>query len=400
MIDPKDVTGSSFTPIVADWQTMRLDAEVFPPPLSTFHGWVKQLRPDMLEERTKAFLNLVFPGFLQSLGEANPLILTPLQDFSEGRFRRYSGDVEFSRSRYYTICRNSNGDDGGTLAAELLAYSARKQMIVWITDPSVPGHGDQAMQSQIRAQYGDQPCLYISVVELSSIENRIANLGPTVNVILPLFLSPISATQVVDLRLPETQDWFCRTFGELECNFHYLGWSKLKPKSFREMIPTLIHPARGGLVFHQAVGGWLRAQGISALIYPSARCNVYVSFENQNVASFGGWNLVACGSEDRDLPLPPTGLAHFGFLGKWLSGDEISINVEWHQSENARRWAVSGVTGRESARRENEILESLRSSKDREALQSSLEKLGFDFASASHVRPHFISRTAIFGNEE
>ena len=152
---------------------------------------LKQLRLDMLEERTKTFLNLVFPGFLQLLGVANPIILTPLQDFSEGRFRRYSGDVEFSRGRYYTVCRNSNGDDGGTLAAELMAYSARKQMIVWITDPSVPGHGEQAIQSQIRAHYGDQPCLCISVAELSSIENRIANVGQAVYVILPLFLSPI-----------------------------------------------------------------------------------------------------------------------------------------------------------------------------------------------------------------
>jgi hypothetical protein len=379
---------------------MRIDAEVFPPPLSTFHGWVKQLRFDMLEERTKAFLNLVFPGFLQPLGVANPKVLTPLQDFSEGRFRRYSGDVEFSRGRYYTVCRNSNGDDRGTLAAELMAYSAHKQMIIWITDPSVPGHGEQEIRSRIRAQYGDQPCLCISAAELSSIENQIANLGPTVYVILPLFLSPISATEVVDLRLPETQDWFCRTFGQLECNFRYVGWSKLKPKSFREMIPTLIHPARGGLAFHQAVGGWLRAQGISALVYPSARRNVHVSFENQNVASFDGWNLVAYGSEDGGPPLPPTDFAHFGFLGKWLSDDEISINVEWHQSENARRWAVSGVTHRESARREHEVLETLRSSKDQEPLRSSLEKLGFDFAGASHARSQFMSRTAVFGNEE
>lgn len=358
---------------------MNVDSEVPSPPLSTFNGWVKQICPDMLEKRTQAFLNLVFPGFLKPLGAANPRILTPLQDFSEGRFRRYSGDVEFARGRYYTVCRNASGDDGGTLAAELMAYSDTRRKVVSITDPSVPGHGEEANQSQIHAQFGDQACLCISVAELFGVENGIPKLGPAVSVTLPLFLSPINATQVLDLRLPQTQDWFCGVIGKLECEFRYVGWGKLKPQSFQEMIPTLMHPARGGLAFHQAVGGWLRLQGISSLIYPSARRDVRVCVENGQVSSHDGWNLVAYGSEDGQLPNHPTSLAHFGFLGKWLTPDEISVTIDWQQSENTRGWQVIGVPDREAAQREDGILESLHDTKDPESLLSTLEAIGFDF---------------------
>jgi hypothetical protein len=145
------------------------------------------------------------------------------------------------------------------------------------------------------------------------------------------------------------------------------------------MIPTLMHPSRGGLVFHQAVGGWLRAQGASSLIYPSARRDVQVRVENRQISSHDGWNLVAYGSEDEQLPDPPTDLAHFGFLGKWLTATEISATIGWCSSENARWWRVSGVANREAAHRDYAILDSLHHSHDQDSLRSRLETIGFDF---------------------
>ncbi len=349
--------------------------DFYPLPLSKFDGWIKQLRLDMLEEKSKAFLKFAFPEFSQELGEASPKIFSPIQDYSEGRLRRYSGSTKLPVNSYFTISQNNKGDDGGTLAAELMSYNnTTSNVAVWITDPSVPNHGNRTVRSYIRSQFDDQPCLSVSIAEIIDINERPVKLGPQFNLIVPILVSKVHATEVIDLRIPKVQNWFWKTFGTLESKMRdYIGYVKLKPNGFEEMLPTLLHPAPGGIAFHHAVGAWLSTQGVGALIYPSARRDVHVSYKNSEVVSFYGWNLVGLGGNHKISES-----FEFGHLGSWLSNDDISINLNWKDSDNERTWSVSGIEERESEECYlNEIVPTRKIYFEPGTLCKKLEKLGF-----------------------
>src|SRR6185503_6208124 len=66
---------------------------------------------------------------------------------------------------------------------------------------------------------------------------------------------------------------------------------------FYEMIPELINPSLGGAEdgingSTQAVGCYLRAKGVSGVIYPSARQDSFAVFTNEQLTRWGGWNFV------------------------------------------------------------------------------------------------------------
>jgi hypothetical protein len=371
-----------------------------PNPLSTFDGWVKQIRSEMLEERTRAFLDIAFPGFTRKLGEVNPRILTPLQEFSEGRLRRYAGSTGLPPGQYFTLARQSGGDDGGTLVAELLSYwNADSRLAVWITDPSVPDHGEESSRSYVRSRFGDKPCLCISIAETMGLEQGTVLLGTEIMLVVPVLVVPVHATHVLDLRLPQAQDWFCRTFGPLECQIRdFGGWAKLKPERFRDMIPTLLHPALGGIAFHHAVGAWLSSHGVSALIYPSARRDAQVAAQGQTVVSHDGWNLVAFGGLDGALPKPVSS-DQFGFLGKWLSTEDVMIDLSWEETDQGRAWRVTGVESRESQRRRSLLMDVTQQESGKGGwLRERLEQIGFVFPHESSGAPRRISATALFSD--
>lgn len=111
---------------------------------------------------------------------------------------------------------------------------------------------------------------------------------------------------VVDLRQPETRQSFFEVFRtgvqqtmdevELDGGTYYrMGGDNIS--RFEEMIPELVDPHLGGTDagnegLTQAIGDYLRAKGVSGLIYPSARTDSYVEFKNAQMARFGGWNFV------------------------------------------------------------------------------------------------------------
>ena len=92
-----------------------------------FRSFVKQVRPSALSPSQRSFLNAAFGGFLagvQPPGNVNALLasITP-NVFQENRLpRRYDGDRTSARGRYYTVCKNAEGDDGGALGRELKFY--------------------------------------------------------------------------------------------------------------------------------------------------------------------------------------------------------------------------------------------------------------------------------------
>ena len=80
---------------------------------------------------------------------------------------------------------------------------------------------------------------------------------------------------VIDLRLPATQEWFFETFRTGYGDF----WHKpngASVSSFAPMLGNLMFPDLGGTSVTDAIGYCLRSMGIAAFIYPSARSDAEI----------------------------------------------------------------------------------------------------------------------------
>ena len=117
-----------------------------PCPTSTFSGFVKQVRPAELSTLERNFLNAALGGFLESAkpaGHVHAMLaaLTPQASHEERLPRRYDGDRTLPHGRYYTVCKNAEGDDSGTLSSELMFYK-RADVAgghIEIFDPAIDG---------------------------------------------------------------------------------------------------------------------------------------------------------------------------------------------------------------------------------------------------------------------
>ena len=142
---------------------------------------------------------------------------------------------------------------------------------------------------------------------------------------------------MIDLRLPETQDWFTRTFVPLELRgkksvAERTGMHFLNPMpeidSFRDLLPVVLGlDTGGGITFAQAIGLWLRRHEVNGLIFPSARPNPSCHVEEGVASAWSGWNLVVyAGADDRgteDL---------FGFMGTWRDADHDHPQIRYEAS--------------------------------------------------------------------
>lgn len=191
-----------------------------------------------------------------------------------------------------------------------------------------------------------QPFLAVTTGQFTQFDKSTGEivLDRRVTQIVPIKLTLAEIPKVIDLRLPEVQDWFLDTFYDLETRYgrspsrSVRVYAVRQLTSFRDLIPTLLQPERGGSTFHQAIGAWLRTSGVHAFIYPSARRNVRVSANGRDVMSFDGWNLVLyAGSGPADF-----GQA-FGQQATWLREEHIGAQVVWNEHGKVREWTVSGV---------------------------------------------------------
>jgi hypothetical protein len=105
---------------------------------------------------------------------------------------------------------------------------------------------------------------------------------------------------VLDLRRPEARQWLFDTFAHGEPDwFDYQGQALPQGTGFLHLLPTLMDRQNGGNDFTDVIGAYLQSKGVSALIFPSARSDVFVTVENGEVGQSHGWNLV----DYRDAPL-------------------------------------------------------------------------------------------------
>src|ERR1700730_12700705 len=94
-------------------------------PFTTFDGWLKSHRPVDFDELQKIAMKASFARFYNE-AEVSPLIQESwayaFNDDSPSRgreapyrYRRFSGGQDLPSGRYYSVCMNELGHDGGTL---------------------------------------------------------------------------------------------------------------------------------------------------------------------------------------------------------------------------------------------------------------------------------------------
>jgi hypothetical protein len=137
----------------------------------------------------------------------------------------------------------------------------------------------------------------------------------TIVAIIPTQLVQITFERLIDLRMPNTRQWFVKEFTRLT-NIIPKEDTRLQESElllpvfphagpldeFKDLLPTLLAQGPGGERGKtQAAGSWLRRLGAEALIFPSARADMSVSISHGELQDWYGWNLV----DYRGAP-PPT----------------------------------------------------------------------------------------------
>ncbi len=326
-----------------------------------FKGVLKRLDVDDLEPKDQALFDELFPGFRQtderirSWFDDNPVqVITGRNDSTwegHGRYGRFAG-LSLGPGRYYTVCRDKSGADGGTLLRELLTYwyfaddlwKDNRLLVPELTDTT-------ADPDSISPQL---------VIDVQRYVRKRALLGAKVKpagrirLAFPLSVDKVKIKNVVDLRLPDTQRWFLKRFRKLEEKASERGvkldtgltvkhpkFDVRRPKTFVDLLPTLVEPGPGGTMFSQAVGVWLRSNGVAGLVYPSARCDV-TFVPDRKASRSEGWNFVdyrgASATESEDL---------FGRLPRFIRSNEIGITIA---SDGGSGWAIEGAESGEFGR--------------------------------------------------
>lgn len=303
---------------------------------------LKRVRLDENETLAMLILDLAFPYFRgqtavhRNLEQIYTLFFgTKSLDFlhRDCPRRRFSGGTQSSqplpRGRYYAVCDISSGkpDDHGLLRFELSAYSNHclsgpvkildrgredeQRMIEHLGIP--PAVSSQAF-TIIVFRKACAPGLHDILFNLKGIDSDIdfddyggafgiyrfeSNLSSFFKTDIPrgmhafsfnLYyeIETIAFDRVVDLRYPNVQAAFADLFFPSLTRCSNVG----PLHAFAQMLPTLVSTDHGGNETTDAIGNFLRAYGVDALIYPSARFNGGVRFNGDSIADFGGWNLV------------------------------------------------------------------------------------------------------------
>jgi hypothetical protein len=154
---------------------------------------------------------------------------------------------------------------------------------------------------------------------------------------------------VVDLRYPDTQRWFAKTFIALELQNKERVVEETRVRvidmsdpveSFAQLLPVIVSlETGGGMIFGQAIGRWLRQRGANALIFPSARSNAFVKVRDGTPVEWGGWNMVVYAGAREAGPMEL-----FGRMGQWRDPDHDHIHVDFTESgPESGSFSIRGV---------------------------------------------------------
>jgi hypothetical protein len=305
-----------------------------------FVGSLKQLSVEDYPEFLRALFAMLFPRFSDVHDwswEDHPETKKELESIPGVRLvpwkspRRYGG-YALPRRRYHTLCVDGKGDDHGTLVHELRAYrDPVRTGMVEVMDlglgSTAVGTGTEWVAFERAPELGvfiHRPDLLDGLLGRISHEMLESPTGDRIALVrFPYRVAGQELAQVLDLRIPESRAWFAEEFSKPNSDWRWpddihepvgveylsdppetlvsiyersIGQAPI-PRSFIEMLPTLLNPDRGGGQLPggftlMAIGEWLRNHGADALIYPSARSNAFAIVEQGRLEDFGGWCLV------------------------------------------------------------------------------------------------------------
>jgi hypothetical protein len=346
------------------------------PPTTRFHGWLKHMDPAVLNSIGRQVFRDVFPlfgeptvdeyllrtGRLAALGialtdedEAELDAIRRLREESIPveirRHRRYAGgDGMLPRGCYSSVCRDARGDDGYCLSRELFAYVDRRVPgFVYVGDSTSAKLVD-SLRTSVRAKPGycvtwvlilppnepdAVPVYHAYYHDLFEMQGG----GDAHAVALESKVVETVIDNVLDLRLPVTQQWFFQHFRNGDG--HFLTKDGGTATEFYDLVPTLMDPTLGGRPETHAIGSWLRSSGVDALIYPSARSNASVDIHNGKLVAWHGWNLVDY-RRARDLPA----LELIRSPRSWPGFDQHGVRLSVAGGHRSGSWRVEGVQRR------------------------------------------------------
>ncbi len=320
-------------------------------PLTTFKGQLRQINAASAGGDGLAVLRLCVPFFFElddAADDAAACAANPADVPMPARtaFRRYSGGVRSSdpagqlpRERYFSVASGPGGDDAGVLAEELNAYRSLR----------IPLQFFDLMRDDV-ADALDTPrgCQVLLVVhEARALQPFAGALSATFRAAVDAaaaagspFLMSLGTTVVdaqiggvLDLRLPAAQRWFFASFVQ-----H--GLLPTPARRFEDILPELLALACGGSTPDnrrlQALGEHLRARGVQALIYPSARCDVAVRYRDGALVAWHGWNLVRYGRA-------PLRDSLYIDLGAWETQFPPAVELQRHGGDGEEGWRVCGL---------------------------------------------------------
>jgi hypothetical protein len=360
-------------------------------PLTLFDGYLKQINSSTWTPRSKLLFKFLFPAFadegdvaIDRRTEEFAKVLKPFVevDTDTHQPRRFAGPY-LSRGRYFSVSSDSDGNDYNTLTHELRSYrdAVRSGMIEVIDF----GIGSLTLGIGTRAYAFDRrPEIGVLVHRPDRMPNEFAGLvaqrfdtdGNSIWMFrFPYSVMKVTIDKVVDLRLPATQARFCEHFSKPQpdegiiwpqedadvptqhralmipstiaaSRFRIYEGRAPIPKDFYHMLPTLMNPDVGGGLASstgstvQAIGTWMRHNLVSALVYPSARADVFTDIEDGELRSFGGWNLVDYRGADPQIKW--SYIDHSPWC--WLTSPrDVKLTVALPDSHTAGSFSFSGM---------------------------------------------------------
>ena len=358
-------------------------------PLTLFDGTLKRMARSQLGPMSKATLECVFPHFdgrpeskhrideiLKKYGinpDETPTLLKDRQErmeqlkmlkqkISHRQYRRFGGDHNLPAQRYSSVCSQDVASDEGTLARELFEYTN-------LHFPGVVFVGDSADTTLISKipEAVRQPIMRgregIFVFLLAPLKDQERQLfrelygpvleqlhGPYGNgndrwdglsiVFIPIEYQQHEIPDVLDLRQRATQDWFWQYF-QYGDGAILLKEQRQSLIGFTDMLPALVYPEYGGSGVTKSIGSWLRTMGVNGLVFPSARSDASVTWDQDHqLISWRGWNFV----DYRGLQYTPDSLVHLD-TNPWydfVAGRQEAPVLEADELS----WSINGTEAR------------------------------------------------------
>lgn len=283
------------------------------PQFTTFKGNLKFTRQSMADQYGKDAMNFVAPGFsadtkldledseeTKSENEYRRIYLKVAKEMGfqtsetnlEPKKRRFAGDYTLSRGAYFGVCLQGSQWDANVLATEINAYRVPElngfTLCGDLNDQVVADNSNNGVRENALGFLIENAALFLKKYPQ---HKDLVKKQKSIVVKYPYAVEYREILNVIDLRLPQTQEWFYEKFKTGD-GIYFQKPNGTNIDSFYDMLPALMHLKTGGNYETQGIGIWMRHNSVNALVFPSARSDTYASINNGSLEESSGWNLV------------------------------------------------------------------------------------------------------------